>query len=156
MRYKKVQRKQAVYKNVYKEVERMVPKRDEYGNVTGYQTRKVKVVVDRIKTGEKSVTVEVPDPEGPIVKTRRIPKYGPGGAALVPNGWWAINGMALYALAESDLGQDAQGRVCGFYVGNPRTPRRSARPHPRFGLAGLGHECHAAATIQRFCADLCG
>lgn len=83
----------------------MVPKRDEYGNITGYEKRTVKVAVDKVKTGKTSTyTVEVQDPNGPIVKRHRKAIYGAGGAAHIPNGWWAINGMALYAFAKAGLG----------------------------------------------------
>ena len=39
VRYKKVTRQREVYKTIYK-VDRMVPTRDEYGNITGYAKKK--------------------------------------------------------------------------------------------------------------------
>lgn len=109
-RYKWVTRTRPKYRDTYETVVRLVPKKDEYGHVTGYERKKVRVLRKREKVGEEEYRVLVPDPEGPVVKTRRRPIYGPGGPDLVPAGWYAVNAMALYCFGRAGLGdrQDVQ------------------------------------------------
>ena len=116
--------------------------------------RKSQVAVGKEKTGKKSsYTVEVRDPNGPIVKRHRKPIYGPGGAAHIPNGWWAINGMVLYAFANAGLGDIRKVEFAAMMLEN--LARREGVPDRTQDLAWLAiDECYAAATVQGFRADL--
>jgi len=136
--YKQVERrysyntfKQPIYEYQYRQVLR--PKKDSYGNITGY--RKVKVRAGRRQVGIKEVKHLVPDKDGPITKTHRMPVYGDDGPDFVPRGWWAVNGMALYVLCQAEMREhfattDHANALAGYV-------RRYGLPDHTFDLAWL-------------------
>jgi len=95
-----------VYRREYRDVERVVPVRDEYGDITGYKKVTQRVEVSKVKTGEKRVVREVSDPNGTIVKTRRRPVFERSGPVLLQRGFFGHNAMALYVFAKAGLAED--------------------------------------------------
>lgn len=91
-----------VYKYEYEE--RLVPVKDEYGNVTGYEKRRVRK--SRRQVGLKQERRLVRDPQGDVVRTHRRPIYGEGGPDIVPRGFFGTNAMALYVLSRAGLEAD--------------------------------------------------
>lgn len=87
-------------RHTYKEVERLVPIKDEYGTITGYEKKKSRVVTGTQVVGKETYEVLVADPNGSEFKTVRTPVRGKG-PKLIPTGWYAVNGMALWCLAKA-------------------------------------------------------
>ena len=105
VRYKKVTRTRNVYKDEYVEQERLVPVKDEYGDITGYEKKKVRVLAKRTIVGQEEYERLVRDPEGDIVRTEKRAVYGKGGPDLIPRGWFAVNAMGLNALNQAGFGK---------------------------------------------------
>ena len=92
--------KQPIYEE--KEVERLVPVRDEYGAVTGYEKRRVKVRASDRVVGWREV--QISDPEGPIVRQVTIAIVDRSNR-LLPRGWWGLNAQGLLLLCRAGLGR---------------------------------------------------
>jgi len=105
-RYSKKTVTEPIWKREHREVERVVPVRDEYGDITGYKKVRQRVEVSRVKVGEKQVVREVHDPNGPIVKYHKYPIREQDGPALLQRGFYGHNAMALYAFAKAGLAED--------------------------------------------------
>jgi len=92
------------YARKFREVEQLVPVKDEYGDVTGYRKVTRKIEVSKTKTGEKKVVREVRDPDGPIVKYMKVPIKERVGPAVIERGFYGENAMAVYVFAKAGLG----------------------------------------------------
>lgn len=96
--------KEPTYQDEYKEVDQLVPVRDQYGTITGYERKMVKVLTKRTQVGTRDAKRLVADPAGDVMVTKRSPIYGPGGPDVYPHGMLGCNGMALYVFARAGLG----------------------------------------------------
>ncbi|MBN8525841.1 MAG: hypothetical protein J0M02_10945, partial [Planctomycetes bacterium] len=85
----------------WREVQQMVPKRDEHGYVIGTELKTVKVPGK--VTGFREVERLVPDPAGAEMVDRKVPIYAAGGPALWSKGTIGFNGIALHVLARAGL-----------------------------------------------------
>ena len=102
-RYKK--EKRPIYEK--KKVPKLVPKRDDYGSIIGYEKKMVEVrASDRI-IGYKDV--EVADPEGDIVRKITVPILDRSNKML-PRGWFGINAQGIIILTRCGLGKSGQVR----------------------------------------------
>jgi len=104
VRYSKKAFTVPTYARKYREVEQLVPIKDEYGDVTGYRKVTRKIEVSKTKTGEKKVVREVRDPNGPIVKQMKIPIKERVGPAVIERGFYGENAIAVYVYAKAGLG----------------------------------------------------
>lgn len=93
-------------RNLYeeKEVEQLMPVRDEYGTITGYAPKKVKVRVSDKVVG--TIDVEVPDEQGPLTRQITV-ATGDRSRQMLPRGWYGMNGQGLYLLCRVGLGRSA-------------------------------------------------
>ena len=96
--------KEPTYQDEYKDVDQLVPIRDQYGTITGYERKMVKVLAKRTQVGTHDAKRLVADPAGDVMVTKRSPIYGPGGPDVYPHGMLGCNGMALYVFARAGLG----------------------------------------------------
>ena len=127
-RYRK--EKRPIYET--KKVERLVPKKDEYGNVTGYEKKMVDVRVSDRVVGHK--TVQVPDPEGDIVRKITVPILDRSNKML-PRGWWGMNAQAIVLLNRCGLGKT--GQVQGMMRELERLMNMFGMPDTTWDLAWL-------------------
>lgn len=86
----------------WRDVQQMVPKRDEHGYVIGTELKTVRVPGK--VTGFRDVERLVPDPAGTEMVDRKVPIYAAGGPALWSKGTIGFNGIVLHVLVRSGLG----------------------------------------------------
>lgn len=92
---------EAVYEDVWKDVEQLVPEKSG-GVPTGRYVRgSVRTLVKRTKVGTKTVERLVRDPQG--TERMTVPKYARSGPDLYEPNLLGLNGMALYVLARAGL-----------------------------------------------------
>lgn len=90
-----------------KKVERLVPVRDEYGDITGYEKKMVEV-----RASDKIVgwtEVEVRDSEGSIERDITVPIFDHSNRML-PRGWWGMNAQGLLLLCRTGLANSPEAR----------------------------------------------
>lgn len=93
-----------IWKDLYKPVDVLVPKKS--GSVTIMRKETRKQLFKRIKVGERQAEHLVRDNAGDIIRIERRPVYGDGGPDIQKIGWYGNNAMALYALLDAGLTPD--------------------------------------------------
>lgn len=107
VRFRRISVDEPVYENIT--AERLMPQRDEYGEIVGYEKRQV--VVQRRVVGMRKVKKLIRDPEGDVEQEIRVAVYDRQGAIAHARGFYGLNGMALYVLARAGLSDDARTRA---------------------------------------------
>lgn len=88
-----------------KKVKRLVPKRDEYGGIIGYEEKWVEVRASDKIVGYRDVMV--PDKDGDVVRQITVPILDRSNKML-PRGWWGMNAQGLLLLCRCGIGQSTQ------------------------------------------------
>ncbi len=101
VRYTRKQVTIPIWKELWKPVDVLVPKKS--GSVTIMKKETRQQLFKRIKVGERQVEHLVRDNAGDIVRIERHPVYGDGGPDIQKIGWFGNNAMALYALLDAGL-----------------------------------------------------
>ncbi len=102
-RYRK--EKRPIYET--KKVERLVPKRDDYGGIIGYEKKWVEVRASDKIVGHRDILVG--DAEGDIVRKITVPILDRSNKML-PRGWYGMNAQAIVLLTRCGLGNNGETR----------------------------------------------